>query len=255
MATIFLLQCQDLHHPNFLSHSPSQAHTYHSKSLRPQASQPLPHQASPRVQSPAIVSAGISGTISLELDPISYLSVRSSSQFGMGPGTWLLSSNVTSRSLPSACPPSLGKQPHLHFYTVPGSGPPECPAWQRVRKGERAGRRVDTPWLCAGPVLLPPLGAGFGLDGGRVGRTEENIWEISISCPALRLPILLSPEQGRRTEEPLNGSQQADRGGFAAAGSRHMLGAGRLGQLLCGRFLVSGPLIPPLELCSMMGRV
>lgn len=61
---------------------------------------------------------------------------------------------------------------------------------------------------------------------------EENIWEISISCPALRLPILLSPEQGRRTEEPLNGSQQADWGGFAAAGSRHMLGAGRLGQLL-----------------------
>ena len=39
---------------------------------------------------------------------------------------------------------------------------------------------------------------------------EENIWEISISCPALRLPILLSPEQGRRTEEPLNGSQQAE---------------------------------------------
>lgn len=39
---------------------------------------------------------------------------------------------------------------------------------------------------------------------------EENIWEISISCPALRLPILFSPEQGMRTEEPLNGSKQAD---------------------------------------------
>lgn len=59
---------------------------------------------------------------------------------------------------------------------------------------------------------------------------EENIWEISISCPALRLPILLSPEQGRRTEEPLNGSQQDERGGFAAVGSRHTLGAGRLGS-------------------------
>lgn len=109
--------------------------------------------------------------------------------------------------------------------------------------------------VCPGPVLFLPLGAGFGLDGGEAGRTEENIWEISISCPALRLPILLSPEQGRRTEEPLNGSQQADQGGLAAVGSRHMLGAGRLGQLLCGRFLLSGPLIPSLELCSVMGRV
>lgn len=78
---------------------------------------------------------------------------------------------------------------------------------------------------------------------------EENIWEISISCPALRLPILLSPEQGRRTEEPLNCSQHADWGGFAAVGSGHMLGAGRLGQLLCGRFLLSRPLIPSSELC------
>lgn len=84
---------------------------------------------------------------------------------------------------------------------------------------------------------------------------EANIWEISISCPALRLLILLSPEQGRRTEEPLNGSQQADRGGFAALGSGHTLGAGRPGQLFCGRFLLSGPLIPSSELCSMMWRV
>lgn len=28
-------------------------------------------------------------------------------------------------------------------------------------------------------------------------------------------------------------------------GSRHMLGAGRLGQLLCGRFLLPGPLVLP----------
>lgn len=83
---------------------------------------------------------------------------------------------------------------------------------------------------------------------------EENIWEISISCPALRLPILFSPEQEMRTEEPLNGSQQADWGGFAAVGSGHTLGAGRLGQLLCGRFLPSRPLIPSLELRSMRRR-
>lgn len=84
---------------------------------------------------------------------------------------------------------------------------------------------------------------------------EGNIWEISISCPAPRLLILLSPEQRKRTEEPLNSSQQAARGGFAAVGSRHMLGAGSLGQLLCGRFLPSGPLICFSVLCSMMGRV
>lgn len=84
---------------------------------------------------------------------------------------------------------------------------------------------------------------------------EGNIWEISISCPALRLPILFNPEQGMRTEDPLNGSKQADWGGFAVVGSGHMLGAGRMGQLLCGRFLLSGPLISSLELCSMMRRV
>lgn len=74
---------------------------------------------------------------------------------------------------------------------------------------------------------------------------EENIWEISISCPALCLPILLSPEQGRRTEEPLNGSQQAARGGFAAVGSRQTLGAGRLGQLPVEDFFSLGHRFPP----------
>lgn len=93
---------------------------------------------------------------------------------------------------------------------------------------------MSTPYYCyLGPVLVQPLGAGFGVDGGGAERTEGNIWEISISCPARRLLILLSPEQRRRTEEPLNGSQQAAWGGFAAVGSRRMLGAGRLGQLLC----------------------
>jgi hypothetical protein len=125
----------------------------------------------------------------------------------------------------------------------------------RVGGDGEQGRKVGTPrCCCVGPVLLQPLGAGFGFDGGGAGRMEENIWEISISCPALQPLILLSLEQGRRTEEPLNGSQQAAWGGFAAVGSRHMLGAGRTG--LChGRFILSGPLIPSLELCSMMGQV
>lgn len=153
--------------------------------------------------------------------------------------SWLLFSNVTSQSLPSACP-SLGKQPHPHFYTVLGSGPPECPAWQRVG-GIESRRKSRHTYFNAGPVLLP-LGAGFGLDGGRVGRTEENIWEISISCPALRLPILLSPEQGGRQGRMR--PQQADRGGFAATGSRHMWGAETWGSSSV-EFLVSQAMIPP----------
>lgn len=81
---------------------------------------------------------------------------------------------------------------------------------------------------------------------------EGNIWEISISCPALRLLVLLSPEQRRRTEEPLNGSQQAAWEGLLQWAAGTSLGAGRLGQLLCGRFLLSGPLICFLVLCSVV---
>lgn len=74
----------------------------------------------------------------------------------------------------------------------------------------KQGRIMTIPYYCClGPVLFQPVGAGFWVDGGGAGRMEGNIWEISISCPALRLLVLLSPEQRRRTEEPLNGSQQA----------------------------------------------
>lgn len=73
----------------------------------------------------------------------------------------------------------------------------------------RQGTTINVPYYCClGPVVFQPVGAGFGVDGGGAGSLEGNIWEISISCPALRLLVLLSPEQ-RRTEKPLNGSQQA----------------------------------------------
>lgn len=123
------------------------------------------------------------------------------------------------------------------------------------RRGWGVGRRVDTPWCCAGPVLLlslevQDLGLTVVEQGGR-RRTSGRLAFPAQLCGCL----LLSPEQGRRTEEPLKGSQQADWGGFAVVGSGHRLGAGKLRQLLCGRFLVSGPLIPPLELCSVMRSI
>lgn len=69
-TTPFLLQRPALQHPSPLSHSPSQVHIYHSKNLKPQEYQPLPHVASPRLQSLARVSAGISGTISFGSPPV-----------------------------------------------------------------------------------------------------------------------------------------------------------------------------------------
>lgn len=213
-----MLQCQaPPRHPNFLSHRPYQEHIYHSEGLRPQAAQALPCLASPRVQSPATGSAGLSGTISLEAIQLSTCQP--------GPPPRLVWSQEPGFSLLQRWPPSLCPSPALLLEecspspipTSALSSPPplRSPAEPGLAAGEGqegvgAGRRMDTPWWGPGPVLLLPLGAGFGFDGGGAGRTEENIWEISISCPALRLPILLSPEQGRRTEEPLNGSQLAD---------------------------------------------
>lgn len=138
--------------------------------------------------------------------------------------------------LPAPLPGQVSSDPHIY---IAGSVPPRAQPGSWVG-GDRGREKNGHTLVCPGPVLLLPLGAGFGFDGGEAGRTKENIWEISISCPALRLPILLSPEQGRRTEEPLNGSQQADQGGLAAVGSRHMLGAGRLGSSSVGDFFSLG---------------
>lgn len=170
-----------------------------------------------------------------------YWPTRSSSWFGMGP-VWYG---------PGFSPPQC-HLPVLPFF-MGKTAPPQNLHGPRLRSpiepslalrvggdGQQGGRRVALLAQFCFHHLVQDLGSVV---------VEENIWEISISCPALQLPILLSPEQGRRTEEPLNCSQHADWGGFAAVGSGHMLGAGRLGQLLCGRFLLSRPLIPSSELC------
>lgn len=254
-----MLQFQVLQHPSSLSHSPSQVHRYHSK--HPNHSHTRHHL----VPIPDHSLSWNSGTISFRSFPQCFTCQA-------GPPPTLVQGQKSDFSplqmppplLPNrppspcllTCPPSWGKKAPILISTLPLTQGHRAQPGSWGRRGWEVGRRVGTPWCCfSGPVLLLPLGPEFEFDGGGAGRMEENIWEISISCPALRLLSLLSPEQGRRTEEPLNGSQQADWGGFAALGSRHTLGAGRLGQLFCGRFLLSGPLIPSSELCSMMWRV
>lgn len=155
-----MLQCQaPPRHPNFLSHRPYQEHIYHSEGLRPQAAQALPCLASPRVQSPATGSAGLSGTISLEAIQLSTCQP--------GPPPRLVWSQEPGFSLLQRWPPSLCPSPALLLEECspspiptsalspspppPRSGPQQSPAWPRGRG--RRGWEQGGEWTHPGGAL------------------------------------------------------------------------------------------------------
>lgn len=161
-----MLQCQaPPRHPNFLSHRPYQEHIYHSEGLRPQAAQALPRLASPRVQSPATGSAGLSGTISLEAIQLSTCQP--------GPPPRLVWSQEPGFSLLQRWPPSLCPSPALLLEEcspspIPTSAlfpppfpPPQVPSRARPGSGggaggggsrEENGHTLVGPWPSSAPA-------------------------------------------------------------------------------------------------------